>query len=75
MSDLHYFVIKVSEDQVKRFKREVCYSFELVQCENCRFRDSERECEQFSAYTSAAGDPFTPPDWFYCGYGKEKDNA
>lgn len=72
MSDLHYFVVKVSEDQVPRFKREMCYSFELVQCEDCRFRNKDGECTEFDAYTSAAGDPFSPPNWFYCGYGKRR---
>lgn len=36
-SDLHYFVIKVSEDQVARFKQEMCYCFELIKCENCKY--------------------------------------
>lgn len=46
---------------------------ELIRCKNCQFRDSELACTQFDAFTSAAGDLFTPPDWFYCGYGKEKE--
>ena len=45
----------------------------LTRCKNCEFRDSELVCTQFDVYTSAAGDLFTPPDWFYCGYGKEKE--
>lgn len=49
------------------------YSGELIRCKDCRFRDSELACTQFDAYTSAAGDLFMPPDWFYCGYGKRKE--
>ena len=71
--DLHYFVIKVTEDQIPRFMREVCYSFELVKCKDCRFRNKDGECEQFGDYTSAAGDLFTPPDWFYCGCGRKEE--
>lgn len=46
---------------------------EIVRCKDCRFRDNELACTQFDAYTSAAGDLFMPPDWFYCGYGKRKE--
>ena len=46
---------------------------ELIRCKDCHFRDSELACTQFDAYTSAAGDLFMPPDWFYCGYGKRKE--
>lgn len=46
---------------------------ELIKCKDCRFRDKDGECTKFDAYTSAAGDAFTPPDWFYCGYGKRKE--
>lgn len=45
----------------------------IVRCKDCRFRGRELECTQFDAYTSAAGDLFSPPDWFYCGYGKRKE--
>lgn len=45
----------------------------LIRCKDCQFRDSELACTQFDAYTSAAGDLFSPPDWFYCGYGKRKE--
>lgn len=46
---------------------------ELVQCENCKFRNKNGECEMFDCYTSAAGDLFSPPDWFYCEYGERKE--
>lgn len=45
----------------------------VIRCKDCRFRDSELACTQFDAYTSVAGDLFSPPDWFYCGYGKRKE--
>ena len=45
----------------------------LIRCKDCRFRDKDGECTQFDAYTSAAGDLFSPPDGFYCGYGKRKE--
>lgn len=46
---------------------------ELIRCKDCRFRGRELECTKFDAYTSAAGDLFSPPSWFYCGYGKRKE--
>lgn len=45
----------------------------VTRCKDCRFRDEYKECTQFDAYTSAAGDYFRPPDWFYCGYGERKE--
>lgn len=47
----------------------------VTRCKDCRFRNKDGECTQFDAYTSAAGDPFSPPDWFYCGYGKRKGES
>lgn len=44
----------------------------VIRCKDCRFRDKDGECAQFDAYTSAAGDLFSPPDWFYCGYAERR---
>lgn len=46
---------------------------ELIYCKDCRYRNEDGECTQFDAYTSAAGDPFMPPNWFYCGWGKRRE--
>lgn len=67
--DIYYFAMKVTGDQVPRFKREMCYSFELIQCEHCKFYNEDKTCQKLSTSTFA----FIPPDWFYCAYGKPRE--
>lgn len=68
MSDLHYFVIKVSEDQVPRFKREVCYDFELTPCHECKYSDS---CTQIVVRNGDRGNVDYPVS--YCSLGERKE--
>ena len=67
MSDLHYFVIKVSEDQVPRFKREVCYNFELTLCHECKYSNS---CTQIVVREEEDGNVYCPV--YYCSLGERK---
>lgn len=62
----------IAEIIQSQFGEAVTIKERLTRCKDCRFRDKDGECSQFEVYTSAAGDLFTPPDWFYCGYGKRK---
>ena len=68
------YIIRMNKICAERFiSKGMSPKYELIRCKDCRFRGSELECTQFDAYTSAAGDLFTPPDWFYCGYGERKE--
>jgi len=68
-----YIVPFTDGADTEKFEAEHGTNGELIRCKDCQFRDSELACTQFDAYTSAAGDLFSPPDWFYCGYGKMKE--
>ena len=69
MSDLHYFVVKVSEDQVSRFNREVGCSFELICCSDCKY---DHECTHMVVRKSKGGGNVCCPV-FYCSEGKRKE--
>jgi len=68
MSDLHYFAVKVSEDQVPRFKREMCYSFELVPCSECEY---DHSCTHTMVRNLGNGSNIYCPV-AYCSEGKRK---
>lgn len=61
------------DELTKKFAYAQGHLHELVRCKDCRSRDDKMLCTKFTAYTSMSGYYFTPPDWFYCGYGKRKD--
>jgi len=69
MSDSHYFVVKVSEDQVPRFRREMCYSFELVRCSECEY---DHNCTHMMVRNFGRGGSQMYCPVTYCSEGKRK---
>lgn len=84
--DLHYFVVKVTEDKIPKFEREVCYSFELIFCKDCKHRPKRLGTDEHTGLNldfpdkicpCQCEDPWyswMPEDHWYCANAERKNN-